>query len=73
MDGRTWIRNPETGGVWECPEGALEMYLARGWEPCDEPPVDDAHLYDPQAPAAEPAQNEPTSKAARRGQTTTKE
>lgn len=52
----TWVRNPETGGVWECPNVALEAYLARGWELADEPvdpdvtstaPVPEADLYDP--------------------------
>lgn len=49
----TWIKNPETGGVWECPNGVLELYLEkRGWEltnePVDEgPQLAEATQFDP--------------------------
>lgn len=26
------IRNRKTGGVWECPAGVLDEYLADGWQ-----------------------------------------
>lgn len=72
----TWVRNPATGGVWACPVAVLAPYLARGWEPCDEPETDDSRLHDPQEfPATVPENPKPTNprKAAKRGQTTAKE
>lgn len=73
MSAHQWIRNPDTGGVWQCPTPVLPAFLARGWEECDEPEGDDAHLHDPapESPASEP--EKPTSKAARGGQSTAKE
>jgi len=67
----TWIRNPETGGTWQCPEPVLARFLARGWEECDAPEADDSHLHDPEPPASEPEST--TRKAAPRGQSTAKE
>ena len=26
------IRNRKTGGVWDCPAGVLDEYLANGWQ-----------------------------------------
>lgn len=26
------IRNRKTGGVWMCPEGAVDHYLENGWQ-----------------------------------------
>lgn len=37
--GFTWLRHPETGGTWECPDGAVEQWEAMGWERCDPPEV----------------------------------
>ncbi len=37
MSDHTWLRNPETGGVWSCPNGLVEHYKERGWEDSDPP------------------------------------
>lgn len=33
----TWVRHTETGGYWQCPNDALDVYLAKGWEITDPP------------------------------------
>lgn len=43
----TWVTHPETGGVWACPNDALEVQLRRGWVKCEAPKADDSHLHDP--------------------------
>lgn len=55
------IRNPITGGEWDCPQAALDRYLADGWE-----------LVNPDPPAPKPEKTN-KSKAAGRGHTTAKE
>jgi hypothetical protein len=37
--GFTWLRHPETGGTWECPDGAVDQWEAMGWERTDPPEV----------------------------------
>jgi hypothetical protein len=39
-DDRTWLRNPDTGGYFHCPNGAVDHWKALGWQPVDEPPQD---------------------------------
>ncbi len=48
-----WLRHPGTGGVFRCPAVAVDAWLARGWEPGDEPAEPDT-LRDP-APTTPPA------------------
>jgi hypothetical protein len=53
MGTHVWLRNPETGGEWECPndEGLITYYTARGWERF-EPPTENEEPA-PVAPASE--------------------
>jgi hypothetical protein len=39
-DERTWLRNPQTGGYFHCPNGAVDHWKALGWQPVDEPPAE---------------------------------
>lgn len=34
----TWVRHTETGNFWQCPDEALEHFMALGWEPSEAPP-----------------------------------
>lgn len=56
-DGFVWLEFPN-GTRWHCPPGAVEMWLARGGVPCDEPaPVDPAIAERPTPPTLDtPAQ-----------------
>ncbi|MFD6770590.1 hypothetical protein ACFWC6_30705 [Micromonospora chalcea] len=36
--GFVWLIYPETGGRWNCPVGAVDDWLERGWERADGPP-----------------------------------
>lgn len=79
-DGFTWLRQPETGGVFRCPDAAVEDWCKdRGWEPCEPPEEvnpavaeritaerEQAAPSPTQEPAAEAAQT--TTRAARRGE-----
>lgn len=33
-----WLIHPETGGQWNCPAGAVDDWLERGWKRADGPP-----------------------------------
>jgi hypothetical protein len=60
-----WLVYPPTGVQWRCPVDAVEAWLARGLEPCDEPqPVDPAiaERPPPNVPADEPASKPTRSK-----------
>lgn len=37
-DPRTWLRHPETGGYFHCPDGAVEGWEEIGWQRSDPPP-----------------------------------
>lgn len=37
-DARTWLHNPEIGGTFHCPDGAVEAWLQRGWQVMDTAP-----------------------------------
>jgi len=47
-----WLVNPDIGIPWQCPQAAVGMWTARGWEPCDAPAEVDVY-HDP-APEPEP-------------------
>jgi len=34
---RVSLRHPVTGGVWECPAGAVGLWRGKGWRPANEP------------------------------------
>lgn len=36
----TWMRNPDTGGEWECPDLLVDVYTARGWEVMADAPAE---------------------------------
>lgn len=45
----TWLEHVGTegsdgfdghGGKWLCPSGAVAEWVAMGWQPCDDPPVE---------------------------------
>lgn len=43
----TWMRNPDTGGEWECPDLLVDVYTARGWEVMADAPAEaESHLKD---------------------------
>jgi len=80
MDGFTWVTSPETGGFWQCPDGALDDMIKLGWQPCEAPrepnPAVDERLawlaeqdQAAKAAAAEKAAAVKTTKPARRGET----
>jgi hypothetical protein len=37
MSDHTWLRNPDTGGIWACPNRLVDHYKDRGWEDSDPP------------------------------------
>lgn len=51
----TWMRNPETGGVWACPDPLVSLYERRGWETTDDPEAVDEELLPRPVSAADPA------------------
>lgn len=34
-ESRITLRHSVTGGTWECPVGAVDAWLAKGWMPAD--------------------------------------
>jgi hypothetical protein len=34
---RQWLRHPETGGYFNCPTEAIDVWKAKGWEESDPP------------------------------------
>ncbi|HTI26186.1 MAG TPA: hypothetical protein VL652_34675 [Kutzneria sp.] len=71
-DERVWLQHPETGGHFECPQGAVEDWLAMGWVRADAPPepvspVVAEHLAAQQAAVEAAAQTQAPTKAAARG------
>lgn len=72
----TWVKHPDTGGHWQCPNEALDEMKALGWEPCDAPPEPNPAIAERLAWEAEQnklrgaeraAETKPT-RAARRGE-----
>jgi len=55
-DEHAWLIHPDIGIPWQCPIGAIGLWTARGWEPCDAPDEPDV-TKDAAAVAPEP---EPT-------------
>lgn len=42
-----WLHNPETGGTWECPVDAAEVFVEkRAWEYADAPDTSADGLFD---------------------------
>jgi hypothetical protein len=37
MSDHTWLRNPDTGGIWACPNRLVDHYKDRGWVDSDPP------------------------------------
>lgn len=37
MSDHTWLHNPDTGGIWACPNRLVDHYKDRGWEDSDPP------------------------------------
>lgn len=62
-DTHAWLYHPETCGYWQCPLGAVETWLARGWERSEAPPevdVTTAHQPRPEPVPAAPAAKKST-------------
>lgn len=55
-DTHAWLYHPPTEGYWQCPVDAVDIWKARGWEPCDAPPeVDTTTAHRPASAAPVPA------------------
>jgi len=71
----TWLHNPTTGGVWQCPNAAVDDYLALGWERSEapsppNPAIAERLAWRRQQAAAAQAEPDPVSQpAAQRGKT----
>ena len=59
--GFVYTVHKETGLAHEFPEAALESWIARGWEPAEEPPEDDEVL--PESPAPKKKTSKPAAAA----------
>lgn len=61
MDGFTTLTYPATGGVFQCPDAAVEVWVARGWQPLDAPAT--GPVAEPQAVVEAPAESTEKSAA----------
>lgn len=77
MSGHVWLQHVGLpgedghGGAFQCPEGAVQEWMAMGWEPCDPPeehnPVIAENIAAQQAAAEEAAAEAKAAKTSRKG------